>query len=690
MTAKDPENQSTAKRRAGVAGGINSRPRTAAQGQRIFVSGDKIVEKPPVLFRMPSVKISAAGAAKEISSPVESQDVESSQSGASISSKPGVASPAISGAARTPFDKPASAPSVAHQGPRAPHFLANPATSNDLPDLPNEAGLVTDKDRSPILQRSENTGSTATAAVIEQDRAIERTPKSQRNAPLPEVAPVPPGRGWMEVLGSRLVIVLAVAAIAAIAILANRESTPRSAAELAILELGNAENGESAQLADKPSAQESRADSRGASLQRSSSNTGRQDTVNDESFAQNSATQSGLTAPVRTAQANPAGIGGSRSSVNSSQSAESSPTVLDSSASNSIEPVQPDFDLSELVGPSNSQAAIEATPTRQNRETFGNGSRADSGSQADSGMSRSSNPPSLSGPTESFAATSPNLTTPSQQNTATTADSHWQKELQQIGESVGATANGSNSVNAAMQPNSESTQRGSFDAGNRFVSEPNVGTMNGGADNEAAIRAAIDAAMLNRNEDRAEKPEVQATSQPAGISDWSKYLPSNNSAYPSQTYPSQPYPGQVGPETYQPNYQQNMMPPGNMIPPGMINTPSGYQSGYPAQTFTNDQTYQTQQNSAYQYNGQEPRTAMLPSAAMQGAAMQSGAMQSGATNNNPQTVNGFTIPPIGYGQSAPGTQPRSVGPSGMQSGTASGQPYPSNQYPSSFADPNRR
>lgn len=518
---------------------------------------------------------------------------------------------------------------------------------------------------------------------------------------------VPAGRGWMEIIGSRLVIVLLVAAIAAVAILANRESSPQSAAELAILELGSSENGDASKMSDNPLASGGLNEPIAGGTQRNNANVGSANGGYSDSgsWQPNASASSGLTAPIRTAQAN----------------AASSVSTPSNRGTQSVEPVKPDFQLADLLGSGdfeNGEGQPTSSTSASNDGTFAlSGVETDvkSGVAGRSAAPSSINPPSLSGrsqdgPSQELIGATPQLNgapagpkRPEQINAASTSGSHWQQELEQLGASVGVDGTGAKPNASASSSSSVANQSQE----NRWINEPTVATSNAGSANfgpsntgsesEVAIRAAIDAAMINRTSEgqvQADLQTIAATSQPAGISDWSRYLPSSNLSnspsgqapqmmapqgpgnlpqpgYQPQSYPGQAYPGANGVETFQPGQQPGVMDqPGvprgsqpNMLPPGTINPPSGYQGRYPAQAFTGGLPYSPGVNAESQYNGTQPRTAMLPS---------------GANSGNPQTLNGFTIPPIGYGQP------------GVSSDVTPAQTYPASQYPSSYGDPNRR
>lgn len=147
------------------------------QPQRIFINAGKVVDRPPTLFRMPTVKKHSA-----VHSATE---------------------PAATGTAASPPAEPSL------QTSPHPHTadFSSAATATTEPHF-HTAHSSGNPGASPLPQTAP-----ATEAPLEKSSRLQRAAAS---------LPMPAERTWMETLGSRLVLLLLIAAVAAIAFLANR------------------------------------------------------------------------------------------------------------------------------------------------------------------------------------------------------------------------------------------------------------------------------------------------------------------------------------------------------------------------------------------------------------------------------------------------------------------------------------
>lgn len=682
MTASNPEDQLDSRRRGTSASEAGKRARTAgptsSQGQRIFVSGDRIVEKPPVLFKMPSVKLAHANQGQAAEPPVQAENGTEIGSKAKDIDNPVASARADRGLSNDSISESGSKNHSGTHGVRAPHFLKNSANSSSTsastgaPSLPDQEDAKQDvpggsvqnpaetlrfddsttggrfKASSQSSPTTESQTNSENERNVETERNTSRTPKSQRPLPpVPEVAPVPAGRSWMEVLGSRMMILLLVAAIGAIAFLANRESTPRSAAELAILELGDTDgNPAAADAVSKRAEAKLENDTHAHVAKPLQGTTG---SVNNSS---------NLTNQIRTAKSSPSVDVDTPTTPNANSQ---------STTQAGVESVEPEFDLSELL-------ATESSATKKTDSTL--------------------NPPSLSAPSNVSSVEETDELTDKP-----AAQQDWQRDLEEMGAEMGVAPE-----RKAMTASSERpAYQMEGDAGAQWVREPAATASNSpsvsngfntalrgsqtGAigQSDQAINAAINAARVDREREDAASANagsaIMSTAQPAGVADWTRYLPGNpnagnsNMQQPTGTYqgyqPSQNFgpsangqgaPQQMVPGNYQPGmYQPGMYPQGNqpnLMPPGMINPSRDTQQNYPNQSFSTTQTYGSSNTAGDSpYNGQ----AMVPAGQnyYQNYGQPSTAMLPGSSNVN--GTNGGYVP--------------------NTNGTSNANGYPSNYYP---------
>jgi hypothetical protein len=445
----------------------------------------------------------------------------------------------------------------------------------------------------------------------------------------------------MEIAGSRLVIVLLIAAIGSVAYIANRDANPQSAAELAILQL------------DRPEANVGKPKNESAS--------------NSQKVARTIAHES------------------------------TPPTPASPTGGPAIAPVKPDFDLADLVGPTaNQQSTTKAdskpaldTPTnRPNPATSpvtGNQLTASTETATRPAAQGKPQGPSPVGPHTSDAMNSTNTapadTTkqiaepgqgflvqqrggnpaepaavgpePSQYPNnvstfpASAPSGGWQDDLERLGREAGSLgmpqpsdSNG-NRVTSS-QPNSvheNQFAKGPMTPQNTTIREPVTQTNpysnpTSRVDDEAALRAAIDAAVNDRpmaaggppngmpspqpptdfalpspadTFDRGNTPPgVISTEQPAGITDWSRYLPGGRSEG-GMTTPAILPPGQLNPPagTANPYRDQSFTGGQFQIPPG-YGTSGGSATGLPGPQLNSPQL------TSPQLNPPQPRTAVAP------------------------------------------------------------------------------
>lgn len=518
MTAATPENP---------LGG--QRPRTTGgQPQRVFVNSANIVSRPPVLFRMPAVKVEGgqSAAPATVGSSTQTPSPLAPKSQAANTQAPQPPAPSV------------SAPTNSLPAPgavRRPHFMNAPRTS--APQEPTQftpasiqqesKQLAPVSDTAPRVDYVEARNADFENHPQDLESLQARSARVRVNS-IPPIAPLPRSRSWFDVISSRFMVLLIIGVIAAIAIFANREPVPDSRTSLSNLDL----------------------------------NSGELENKVDRSGAEKVAVRPSASKPTANpTTSNPPKSNGTKSSV----LPPTLPRAPEQSPAKSIEAVQPSFDLSELAGGTTqstsmprqtdaaaSQSTNELTPPANALVPPANTNSEPANyavATADTSIVSTSVP-----------TTAPQLAGPSTSAASTPAEKDWRDELKAMEASVtGGTGT------ALATPSSPIVSNDPAIATSPMRTNQWASDVPAGVTADKAIRAALDAmaeqpvGALDPSSRSYGPINYRTTAQPNGIQDWSRYLPTNNS-------PGQPASGGVP-------QNPGLLGPGVPMNPPAVNNP---------------------------------------------------------------------------------------------------------------------
>ncbi|XZE54900.1 hypothetical protein SH139x_000881 [Planctomycetaceae bacterium SH139] len=535
--------------------------------QRIFLSSGTVVDRPPVLFRMPSVATTNAA-----SDPPPDSEIDASI-GSTIDA---AGEPRSSERAAATLQTPALGEQI---------VMIDPAVSSHQATPKSDAGISAGEDggsppaaksaeptAEPREERSRKEESRKEESRKEESRKESTKPRVVETSPL---AAVPAGRSWMESYGSRLIPVLLIVAVAAYALLVNNGAESEPEMTLADFEI----------------------------------NTG-------EPLDTDAAV-----APANNPLTAPAVQSGNRNQTNSNQtSAEKSgnialappandPQAATWSGNSEISEVKPDFDLAELMG---SPAAADAMSAKDQPVAASANDQSTGQFAADNSATSQFNAPG-----SQINTPTPHVTVPTP---GVNQQPEWQRDLAAAGEAAGirepepsATTFNDGVIREGIAAGNAATgQRDSSPIrDNQWVkldrreqaapseqqfadarrqqeayrpnSEPTAMRA------EDAIQAAVDAAVSGQFTSPGEPPAApnyRMSNQPAGIPDWSRYLPppqnsSNSGSLIRGMQPNDANPVAVPPEY--PGQYPGQYPGSAYGSPGVPQQAYGMPTGYPQQ-----------------------------------------------------------------------------------------------------------
>lgn len=334
--------------------GSGSRPQSGGGQQKMFVKAGAAIDRPPVLFRMPSVKSqtdqSAESAAERASTVATPPAASKPATSKPVTNKP-VEQP-VAETRKLPHGQQVridlaelSAPSVSNEEQTPAQPTAAPASGFSLAAQQELAAKRNREQESQSLSDSRSTTERESERNSERGRG-ERIARGTTT--LPPIDDAPAGRGWSELIGSRLIILLVIGAIAAVAFLANQGSNVSPEATLADLEIDT----DSPNVAVVPNTNKATESNRAASTTRSAGsgsviNQANVDSANIESTTVSGANKvarssSGLMAPANSPTAN-------------------ATATAKTSNDSAVTAAKPDFDLNELMASDGKPAANTAT-----------------------------------------------------------------------------------------------------------------------------------------------------------------------------------------------------------------------------------------------------------------------------------------------------------------------------------------
>ncbi len=544
---------------------------TSGQPQRVFVNSSNQVSRPPVLFRMPSVKNETTsipeGSLETLAeSPTSAEHLSQTSRRATADSKLAVGN-------KSPL--------------RAPHFSIAPS------DRPEQSRPDQNPKNSPSpILKPDPVAVKAVEVLVssgesELEKAQERTSKS-RPASIPPVAPLPTSKSWMEIIGSRVVILLLIGAITAIAFFANRQPVLDNDDSLTTIQLDSMDKEESARSAA--------------------------DLATSKTEMVPASTPDAAKSPQPASGASPTSTGN---------------TVK-------VEAVEPTFDIAMLNAPlvtsSGNQPTAESASPKLNQPRI-----TVAASPASSPISTSNNPPANNPPANNSPSGNAPVNNPLSNNASlqspnslgdsgsspSSASGDWRDDLRSMEwmansqPSRGALNSQSEPVIQQNQPaynpspvrsNSWANSQPTSATGDYPTDSGRLGASSGGnaISPDDAIRAVIDAAIVAPMNVDAGYP---TTSQPQGVPDWRRYLPTDPNSgagiysptvpgFPADAYPSTNYPTNTFPGYNAPNYNGGTTP---LVPANSMNPPAG--QGAEAQRGFSALPGQSQFYGNSQYNG---------------------------------------------------------------------------------------